>query len=118
MLIDTTEKPIKIEVFYFEGCPKYPPTIERIGAVLRDEACNAEVREIPVPDAETARKLRFLGSPTVRVNGVDIEPDTIDSSGGDFPIICRYYAGGAPSYELIRAAVRAALPRVAEVGNR
>ena len=81
--------------------------MERIRAALLDEGCDAQVREIRVPDAETALRVRFLGSPTVRINGVDIEPGVTDE-GRDFPIICRYYLGGAPSYELIRAAVRSA----------
>ena len=66
---------MKIEVLYFENCPNHVPTLERIHQVLREEGCDAEVREVLVPDVETARNVRFLGSPTVRVNGIDIEPN-------------------------------------------
>lgn len=107
MPVSPTDTPIRIEVFYFEGCPNHSPTLEQIDAVLRHEDCNAEVREVLVPDAVTAQKVRFLGSPTVRVNGIDIESEA--SAGRGFGLMCRRYAGGVPSQELIRAAVRSAL---------
>ena len=39
---------MKIEVFYFENCPNHLPTLERIHQVLREEGCDAEVREVLV----------------------------------------------------------------------
>lgn len=107
MPVSTKDTHIRIEVLYFNGCPHHSPTIERINSVLRSEDCTAEVREVLVPDPVTAQKVRFLGSPTVRVNGIDIEPET--SARRDFGLMCRRYAGGVPSRELIRAAVRSAL---------
>jgi len=98
--------PMQIEVLYFEDCPNHLPTVERINAVLREEDCRADVREVLVPDVSTAERVKFLGSPTVRVNGIDIEPAAKDRR--DFGLMCRCYAGGAPSQELIRAAVRSA----------
>jgi hypothetical protein len=98
---------MQIEVLYFEDCPNHLPTVERIDAVLREEGCSAAVREVLVPDVQTAQRVNFLGSPTVRVNGIDIEPAALDRK--DFGLMCRRYAGGAPSHELIRAAVRSAL---------
>jgi hypothetical protein len=95
---------MKIEVLYFENCPNHLPTLERIHQVLREEGCDAEVREVLVPDVETARNVRFLGSPTVRVNGVDIEPKAEERK--EFGLMCRRYASGIPSQALIREAVR------------
>ncbi len=59
-----------------------------------------------MPDVSTAERVKFLGSPTIRVNGIDIEPTARDRR--DFGVMCRRYAGGAPSHELIRAAVQSA----------
>jgi hypothetical protein len=81
--------------------------VEQINRVLREERCCGEVRETLVQDVETAQRLKFLGSPTVRVNGIDIEPAA--QSQTEFGLMCRRYAGGVPSNELIRAAVRSAL---------
>jgi hypothetical protein len=65
---------MKVEVLYFEGCPNHIPTVEMVGGVLKREGIDAEVAAIEVPDIETAQALRFLGSPSVRVDGADIEP--------------------------------------------
>ena len=97
-------KGVKIEVLYFGDCPNHLPTLERIHQVLREENCTAEVSEVLVSDVEAAHKVRFLGSPTVRVNGIDIEPGAKDRR--DFGLMCRRYTNGMPSHELIREAVR------------
>jgi hypothetical protein len=99
-------EPVRIEVFYFGDCPNHLPTLERIHQVLREEGRHAEVRVILVPDTETALRLRFLGSPTVRVNGIDVEAEAGERS--DFGLMCRRYPGDVPSHESIRKAVRSA----------
>ena len=105
------DRKIKVEVLYFEGCPNHLPTLERIKEVLQEEGCDAEIREILVPDVETAHRVRFLGSPTIRINGSDIEPAAQERS--NFGLMCRRYgligrrnSDGIPSHELIRDAIR------------
>src|SRR5882724_6592730 len=97
---------MKVEIFYFEGCPNYKPASERVLGVIREEGILANVTEIEVPDEVAAKEVGFLGSPTIRVNGVDIEPASRDRKGGSFA--CRCYAGGLPPTEMIRAAIREA----------
>ena len=97
---------ITIDILYFDDCPNHLPTVERVHAVLQEVDCGADVREVLVPDLETAQHLGFLGSPTVRVNGIDIEPAAINRT--DFGLMCRRYMGGVPSRELIRSAIRSA----------
>jgi hypothetical protein len=106
MTIPSEILPMQIEVLYFDDCPNHQPTVERIKSVLHEEGCEAKVQEVLVPDVETAQRVHFLGSPTVRVNGIDIEPAA--QNRGDFGLMCRRYTGGVPSQELIRAAIRAA----------
>ncbi len=65
----------KVEILYFEGCPNHRPAVECVHEVLRQEGLSAEVQELEVPDAEAAQRFRFLGSPSIRVNGVDVEPE-------------------------------------------
>ncbi len=103
---------MQIDVLYFNECPNHFPTVERVNAILREEGCSAQVREVLVPSADAAQQVKFLGSPTVRVNGIDIEPTAQDRK--DFGLMCRRYAGGAPSHELIRAAIRSASNNVRE----
>ena len=100
---------MKIEVLYISGCPNHTPALERVKEALREERLSAEIGDIEVPDAEAAQRLRFLGSPSIRVDGLDIEPEA--RSRADFGMMCRTYTDargttGLPSRELIRSALR------------
>lgn len=96
---------MKVEVLYFEGCPHYEATIDLVRDVLTETGVDADVREVEVRDHEEATRLRFLGSPSVRVAGVDIEPGARSSS--DFALGCRIYQGsGVPPRALLVAALR------------
>ena len=97
---------MKIEVLYFEGCPNHKPAVARVLSVMREQGIAAMVAEVEIRDAEAAKAARFLGSPTIRVNGVDIDPDSRAATGAGFA--CRYYAGGLPPEDMIRAALRLA----------
>ena len=97
---------MKVEILYFEGCPNHQPTSERVRAVIRDEGLSAELNEIEVPDAAAAEKFGFLGSPTIRVNGIDIEPALRHVRGGSFA--CRRYPEGIPPTAMIKAALHEA----------
>ncbi|HLW76013.1 MAG TPA: DUF2703 domain-containing protein, partial [Bryobacteraceae bacterium] len=97
---------VRIEVLYVEGCPNHQPVLDRLQNVLREDGVHVEVSQIQVKDADSAKALAFFGSPTIRINGQDIEPDCrgIVETG----LACRRYAGGLPSAGLIRAALREA----------
>src|SRR5262245_32792084 len=100
---------IKIEVLYFNGCPNHSAAVERLREVLAEENVSAEIFEINVADDAQAQAIGFLGSPTIRINGVDIEPA---AWAGCHPgMSCRIYLEGGkqegvPSRNLIQAAVR------------
>ncbi len=78
----------RVEILYFEGCPNHEPAralVERLATQLRIEP---EIRMVEVADTEAFAQ-RFLGSPTVRVNGVDGEPGAQERR--DFALSCRIY---------------------------
>jgi hypothetical protein len=80
-----------VEVLTFQGCPNRDAAIalvERVGTQL---GSNAEVRVIEVPDQQAAEQARFLGSPTIRVDGRDIEPGA--DRRQEFVHACRLYQG-------------------------
>src|SRR5262249_27073718 len=56
-----------VEVFYFDGCPNHGPALAVVERVARELGLSPEIRLVHVPDQEAARRLRFLGSPTIRV---------------------------------------------------
>ena len=98
-----------IEILYFPDCPNYLPAVEHVQEALREEHTSALIKYVRVLDAATAVATGFLGSPTVRINGIDIEPSA--RSGGNAGMCCRTYGGGsvragAPSVALIREAIR------------
>jgi hypothetical protein len=64
---------MKIEILYVPGSPNYQPTCERLQAVLASEAVKIGIQRIPVTTEAEAKALIFPGSPTVRVNGEDVE---------------------------------------------
>lgn len=97
---------MKIDVLYFDGCTNYLPAMDRLRAVLREEGLRAEISVIEVKDESAAKELEFLGSPTIRVNGVDIEIESRNT--GDAGFVCRLYPGGLPSEETIRLALKEA----------
>jgi Domain of unknown function (DUF2703) len=97
---------MRIEVLYFGGCPNYSPAVNRLRTVLATEGLHIEVVEIEVRDESAAKELKFFGSPTIRVNGLDIEANSRQVTETGFA--CRFYPGGLPSEDMIRAAVREA----------
>ena len=95
-----------IEVLYFDGCPHHALTMDAVREAVARVGADAELREVEVRDAEDARRLRFLGSPTILVDGVDIEPNARTST--DYAMSCRIYgASGLPPREMIEAALAA-----------
>jgi len=97
---------MKIEVLYVPDCPNHAVALHRLHEALTVEGLQPHVNEVLVRDADTARSLKFPGSPTIRVNGHDVEP----SSETSFGLMCRLYSdgSGAPSFRSLRAAIQRA----------
>jgi len=99
---------MKIEVMYFDGCPNHKPAVERVRQLLQEEGVSAELLEVNVSGASSARELGFLGSPSVRVNGLDVEPEV--RKARDYGMMCRTYSvngrrEGLPSRDTLRRAI-------------
>jgi hypothetical protein len=98
----------RVEILYFEECPNHRPAralVERIAGELR---VDPEIHIVEVPDADAAMRLRFLGSPTVRVDGRDVEPGA--EQRREFVLSCRVYRSergfsGQPDERWIREAL-------------
>ena len=67
-----------IDVLYFGGCPNHDLTVKLVREIVTTLGVELEIREIEVSGPEQAQALRFLGSPSVRVNGRDVEPGAGD----------------------------------------
>ena len=100
---------MRIEILYVPGCPNYQPTFERLQAILASEAVKTGIQGIPVTTEVEAKALLFPGSPTVRVNGEDVEPQQTSVPS----LACRLYGNrsGIPPEELLRIAISGAKRR-------
>ena len=100
----------RVEVLFIADCPNHAAAralVERLAGELHVEP---DIQLIEVRDLDDAQALRFLGSPTIRVGGRDVEPGA--DRRGDFGLACRAYRGGRGG-QLDEAWVRAALEAAA-----
>lgn|SRR5574341_611358 len=101
---------MRIEFLYWEDCPSHEQALARLRAVLREEAVEVPVEVIHIDTEEQAATRQFPGSPTIRINGVDIQPPGANPIG----LSCRVYltddgrVSPLPTAEMIRRAVRTA----------
>ena len=68
-----------VVVLHNESCPSTPKTVELIKECILELGINVDFRRVLVATQEEADAWRFLGSPTVQVNGVDVDPSARDS---------------------------------------
>lgn len=98
---------VTIEIQHFEGCPNSPVLLERVRKAIKDFE-DIDFKEVLVETNEQAEEIGFRGSPTLLINGIDIdglaEPDKP-------ALMCRYYPNGIPDIKLIKQKIRNELNR-------
>ena len=100
-----------VELLWWEGCPSHPEALADLERVLREEGVPADVTRVEIEDDEQARRERFPGSPTIRIDGRDIVPP---EEGEPYSLTCRVYRrrdgriSPVPDPEDVRDAVRRA----------
>jgi hypothetical protein len=105
---------MRVEVLYFDGCPSHEALMPRLRELLDDARVDATVELKHVRSIEEAQSERFLGSPTLRIDGRDVDPGAARRE--DYGLKCRLYAtrhglrGEVPD-ELITAALTRAQRR-------
>jgi hypothetical protein len=102
---------MRIEVLYFEGCPNHEQLLDALRKTLAASGVSAAIDLRRIADDAEAQHERFIGSPTVRINGHDIEPGADERT--DFGMKCRLYRttsglSGQPQDEWLQAAIRLA----------
>jgi hypothetical protein len=98
-----------VDLLWFSDCPNYPAARAMLEEVIAEVAPGTPIRDIDATDPSTAASVRFPGSPTIRVNGRDIDPGHVDP--GDYTPRCRLYRTsdglrGLPERGWIEAALR------------
>ena len=94
---------VRLEVLAFDGCPHADAALRLAHAVAERLGPGIAVDRVEVDSAEKAAELGFVGSPSIRANGMDIEGRTTDAGS----LCCRTYEGGSgiPPEWLVEAAV-------------
>ena len=103
-----------IEVLYVQDCPHYPATLALVERVRAELGIDAELHTSVIVEQAAADQARFPGSPTVRVNGHDVEPGSEPAT--EYLIGCRLYRlehrfAGQPEERWIRGALLRAAGR-------
>ncbi len=99
---------MRVELLYFDGCPNHERLLPRLRELVADADPDAEVELRRVGSIEAAERECFLGSPTLRIDGVDVDPGTAERT--DFGLKCRLYrsdegTSGIPPERWIRDAL-------------
>jgi hypothetical protein len=83
---------VLVEVLTFAGCPRGEPAVALARRVADEAGIGADISVVDVPEDQTERR-RFLGSPSIRVDGRDVEPGA--DLRRDYARCCRLYATSA-----------------------
>jgi hypothetical protein len=80
---------VHVELLFWDGCPSHPRALAELRAAMADlglDPSTIAVREIHT--REDALRERFVGSPTIRIDGVDVRPPPDTEL---FELTCRVY---------------------------
>ena len=98
-----------IELFYWEGCPSHPEAKALLEQVLTELGRDDQIVMTEVKSDDDAKRLRFPGSPTIRVDGRDVDPVGASARPA---LTCRIYhlpdgrVSPIPSRDQLEAAFR------------
>lgn len=64
---------MRIELLFWEGCPSHSEAEELLVDVLQSRGIESKLERREVRTPEEAEQLRFPGSPTIRIDGRDVD---------------------------------------------
>ncbi|MDI6716463.1 MAG: DUF2703 domain-containing protein [Actinomycetota bacterium] len=102
---------MKIELLYFSGCPTYKKAEGILSEAMRELGIDEPIERINVQSEQEAKERKFLGSPTIRINGLDVDESVRGIT--DYAFECRLYQTregllGWPSKEMVIKALKEA----------
>jgi hypothetical protein len=105
----STSERVKIEFLYFKECPAHKQALANLNAVLRESGRPADLSLIAVTSEQQAESVGFQGSPSIRVNGRDL-----DGRNDGHSYSCRVYRIGGkltaiPTKDFIREKLNSVL---------
>ena len=85
----TATKPRRVELLWFRDCPNHEDARRLLDDVIAEVAPGTRVQDIDASNPDVAARLRFPGSPTIRVDGRDVDPRFSDPD--EYTPRCRVY---------------------------
>lgn len=115
-----SDGPVRIEILARKDCPSRGMAIAVVERVVAETGVPVEVVVVDMTSHEQARKRRFLGSPTVRVDGRDVDQRL--NGQREFTLADRVYRtdrglSGWPDAEWVREALLLALAQTTANGS-
>jgi hypothetical protein len=101
-----------ITFLYYEDCPSHEQALARLRQVMAEMGVTSDIEIIRVASEAQAQQQRFIGSPTIRIDGADIVPPPADMP---YSLSCRVYwlengrPSPLPSPDVIRRAFSASV---------
>jgi hypothetical protein len=111
---------MSIQFLYWEDCPSHPEALARLRQVMAELGLTEEVQVINVETQDDAAQHQFPGSPTIRIDGVDLQPEGVQ---GQALLTCRTYRtetgrlSPLPTVTMIRRALQARRSNQEEARN-
>jgi hypothetical protein len=105
----------RVELLFWDGCPSHPEALADLRAAMAELGLDPDtvlVREVDTD--QRADRERFVGSPTIRIDGEDVDPPGDDEPVG---LTCRVYrlrdgrVSPVPDPAVLREALEAAMTR-------
>lgn len=100
-----------VELFHTQTCHIWPTALKELEAALLEAGVDAEIKTVVVDSQEQAEKCRFLGSPTLHVDGRDVDPVAEKLTKYGLAACRTYWFSGKsfefPPKEMILAALKA-----------
>lgn len=105
---------MNVTFIWFDECTNHHLARRLLQEVLEERGVGDEVEEVNATSQQVAEQYRFPGSPTIRIDGEDVEPGFVDP--GEYSPRCRLYATpsglrGLPERRWIEDALDRALAR-------
>lgn len=103
---------VKVELLYFDGCPSWQSGLQNLHSALKANGLDVSVELVQVMDNDDAARRKFPGSPSFRINGIDLWEEERDV----YSLSCRVYATpegmrGSPSIAMLQKRIRQAIDR-------
>jgi hypothetical protein len=116
--IGTEHAMAQVEYLWFADCPSHDEGAQLLRAALDAEELDAQIVSIEVTSEAEAQRLQFIGSPTFRVRGRDLDPQPMPTGAFSmYGLACRAYRredgriAPLPTLAWLRQALRQALER-------